>query len=140
MYQATVAISQEFDRANIKYQLTDDQDEGYSYVEASFKSKAGTVVLVKYISRDNDNDYAVRVFSLAHIPDEKIEDALKLINAKNRKFRYVKFVLDDDGDVNMEYDLPMKGGNLGPCAVEMFIRFVKIIDEVLPEFMHLIWA
>lgn len=140
MYQATMEIIQEFDRANIKYDVVDNQDEGYSFVDARFKADTGAVVSIKFISKDDENDFEVRAFSLAHIPDDKLYGALELINRQNRKFRYVKFVLDDDGDVNLEYDLPVKGANVGPCAVEMFIRFMRIIDEALPDFMHLIWG
>lgn len=140
MYRATVEICQEFDEANIKYDVVDNQDAGYSYVAASFKSKANTVVSIKFISNDDDSDVEVRAFSLAHIPDERFAGALKLVNELNRRFRYVKFVIGADNDVNAEYDLPLRNTNLGPCATEIFIRSMKIIDEALPELMHLIWA
>ncbi|MDD7367892.1 MAG: YbjN domain-containing protein [Clostridiales bacterium] len=140
MYQATMEIIQEFDSANIKYDAVDNQDANYSYVAASFKSKANTVVSIKFISNDDDGDAEVRAFSLAHIPDERLAGALKLVNELNRRFRYVKFVIGEDNDVNAEYDLPLRNANIGPCATEMFIRCMKIIDVALPELMHLIWA
>lgn len=127
---ATMEIIQEFDSANIKYDAVDNQDANYSYVAASFK----------FISNDDDGDVEVRAFSLAHIPDERLAGALKLVNELNRRFRYVKFVIGEDNDVNAEYDLPLRNANIGPCATEMFIRCMKIIDVALPELMHLIWA
>ena len=130
MYQATMEIIQEFDNANIKYDAVDNQDANYSYVAAS----------IKFISNDDDGDAEVRAFSLAHIPDERLAGALKLVNELNRRFRYVKFVIGEDNDVNAEYDLPLRNANIGPCATEMFIRCMKIIDVALPELMHLIWA
>ena len=140
MYQATLEIVREFDRVNIKYDVVDNQDDGYSLVDAGFRACTGTHVSVKFISNDDDNDFEVRAFSLAHVPDEKLSGALKLVNEQNRKYRFVKFVIDNDGDINLEYDMPMKSTSIGPCAAEMFIRFMKIIDEALPDFMRFIWG
>ncbi len=114
MYRATLEICQEFDEANIKYDVVDNQDAGYSYVSASFKPKANTVVSIKFISNDDDSDVEVRAFSLAHIPDERLAGALKLVNELNRRFRYVKFVIGEDNDVNAEYDLPLRHGDIHP--------------------------
>lgn len=96
-------------------------------------------VPIKFISND-DSDVEVRAFSLAHISDERLAGALKLIDEQNLRFRYVKFVIDKDNDVNAEYDLLQRNENVGSCAAEMFIRFMRIIDDALPELMHLIWA
>ena len=49
---ATMEIIQEFDSANIKYDAVDNQDANYSYVAASFKSKANMVVSIKFISNE----------------------------------------------------------------------------------------
>ena len=140
MHQATMEICQEFDRVKIKYDVVDNQDRDFSYVDANFKSERGTIVSIKFVSEDDDADVQVRAFSLAHVPDERLGDVLKVINNLNCKYRFVKFLIDRENDVALECDLPMNNANIGPCATEMFIRSMKIIDEALPEIMRAIWA
>lgn len=140
MHQATMEICQEFDRVKIKYDVVDNQDRDFSYVDARYKAKTGAIVSIKFVSEDDDADVQVRAFSLAHVLDERFGDVLKVINNLNCTYRFVKFVIDRENDVAMEYDLPMNNASIGRCATEMLIRSMKIIDEVLPEIMHAIWA
>ena len=137
MFKATQAIKDEFDRVGIKYRVV--EDEKRCIVEAGFKSDAGTSVRVQFISRDDDNDVAVRAFSLASVPESKVPAVTKLANDSNLKYRYIKFVVDNDNDFNAEYDFPVRCENIGPACGEIFVRFMKIIDEVLPAVMKEIW-
>ena len=140
MHQATMEICQEFDRVKIKYDVVDNQDRDFSYVDVRYKAKTGAIVSIKFVSEDDDADVQVRAFSLAHVPDERFGDVLKVINNLNCTYRFVKFLINRENDVALECDLPMNNANIGPCATEMFIRSMKIIDEALPEIMRAIWA
>ena len=64
---------------------------------------------------------------------------LEALNALNVKYRYVKFCCDNDGDVNIEYDYPVRSENPENSAEEIVIRFVKIIDDAYPQLMHALW-
>ena len=81
----------------------------------------------------------MRVFGLIHVNEDARPRVLKACNAVNRKFRYVKFVLDDDGDVNVEYDCPVSGSNPATSAREMVIRFADIVDQAYPDLMRAIY-
>ena len=95
---------------------------------------------IQFISNDDDDDVAVRVFSLLNLDESNREKLLPTINELNEQYRFVKFVCDSDGDLNLEYDFPVNGSNPAESATEMVARFVNIINEVYPVFMRKLWS
>ena len=81
-----------------------EENEKSSEVWLQFPVKNGGNYRIKFISTDNDNDVAVRVFGLLRVDDTQKAKILEALNALNVKYRYVKFCCDNDGDVNIEYD------------------------------------
>ena len=65
-----------------------------------------------------------------------------LANELNRKYKYVKFSIDNDGDMTAQWDLPDNVPNeaVGATGVEILIRMFQIIDDVYPEVMKAIWS
>ena len=137
IYNATKLIDEAFKQAGIKYRVEDG--EKTSRVVAGFTPKNGSAVRVNFISSDDDNDVAVRAIAIVSATDDKRDAMLRIVNECNAQFRYCKFVVDDDNDVNAEFDFPVRTQNVGPMAVEIFIRFMKIIEEVYPRFMKALW-
>ena len=95
---------------------------------------------IHFISTKEKNDVAVRVFGLLTVEDSHRDKILPVINKLNNKYRYIKFVLDDDGDVNLEYDFTLRCPDPTVSAEEIVIRMVKIVDESYPELMRAMWA
>ncbi|HIU18805.1 MAG TPA: YbjN domain-containing protein [Candidatus Limiplasma stercoravium] len=116
-----------------------EENEKSSEVWLQFPVKNGGNYRIKFISTDNDNDVAVRVFGLLRVDDTQKAKILEALNALNVKYRYVKFCCDNDGDVNIEYDYPVRSENPENSAEEIVIRFVKIIDDAYPQLMHALW-
>lgn len=137
MFQASKKIQEAFQAANLKCSV--EEQEGRSIVRAGVSGKQ-TNYRVLFISRDEDNDVEVRVFSLVKFPADKRDAGLNAVNECNRKYRYLKFVIDDDNDVNVEFDFPVRTKEPGSVAVEILIRIMKIVDDVYPVFMRSIWG
>lgn len=141
IYKATNLIIEAFDEHGIKYDVVERADA--SIVEAAFSVDAGPQVIVRYISRDDDNDVAIRVFGLiCKIPEEKRMPVLEACNTLNGKLRFVKFYLDRDSSVNVEADLPVRieDSCVGECCFELFVRIMQILDgefHVLAEALYL---
>ena len=140
MFKATQAIYSALKASKLELKVFTDENEAQSFVWLQFTAKNGSPYRIQFISRDDDNDVAVRIFSLIHVESSQIEKVLPAINAVNSKFRYTKFVIDNDGDINVEYDFLVRAANVEECAEEIVIRFVKIIDEAYPVLMHALWS
>ena len=139
MYQATQSIYNELRKdANLKVFI--DESDTSSSVWLQFGIKNGGNYRIRFISKDDDNDVAVRVFSLVEVDESKQAKVLPIINQLNSKYRFVKFVLDSDGDINLEYDYLVRCPNPAVSAREIVIRIVKIVDEAYPELMRAMWA
>ena len=65
------------------------------------------------------------------VPMNKRFQILETINVLNNKYRFLKFNLDLDNDIHVEYDLPVSTGVdcLGEMSFEIFIRTMQILNE-----------
>lgn len=125
--KATGLIVEEFTKAELKFQV--DGDEERETILIGFPINCGPNVIVRYICTGNRNDVAARVFGLlTGIPEEKRNRVMQACNILSGKIRYLKFYLDRDGDVNVEYDFPelLPDSCVGKIAVESF-RIFRIV-------------
>ena len=140
MYKATELIAQTFDNHGIKYRVVDAGEA--SIVEAGFVIDARPDVIVRFISKDDDNDVAIRVFGLVHhIPSSKKLAMMEACNRLNTKIRFLKFYLNSDSDINVDADLPVQTDDqcVGECCFELFIRIMSILNNeyhVLAEALY----
>lgn len=138
VYKATKEIADAFDTLDIKYSIREMTSS--SAVKVSWDGEVAKDQTMYFISSDDDGDVHAENMSMAHVPATKKDQVLSCLNGLNRRFRYVKFSLDDDSDVRVEYDFPLRNKNIGPIAQEIFLRFMNIIDEAYPEVMKAIWS
>lgn len=130
IHKATDLIVKTFDEHGVKYRVTEVADA--SMVEAGFEVEAGPEVIVRYISKDEDNDVAVRIYGLMHkIPEAKRVTVIEACNTLSAKIRFFKFYLDTNASVNVEADLPVQTDDecLGECCFELFARIMSILNS-----------
>ena len=140
MFQATRAIYDELSRVDGFKPFTEESSE-VSEVWLRFSvENGGGSYRIRLISTDNDNDVAIRVHSLLSLSGDQRVRILPALNFLNNKYRFVKFVCDKDGDVNVEYDYPVRAVNPAASAREMVNRFANIIDESYPVLMKALWG
>ena len=61
-------------------------------------------------------------------------------NELNNKYRWVKFVIDDDRDINIEADCVISPSTAGTVCIEMFYHFMGIAKEAYPVLMRAQWG
>ena len=62
-----------------------------------------------------------------------------VINKVNSTYRWVKFYLDDDGDVRVEVDALLDDDSCGEECLGLFQRLGNIADDAYPVLMKEIW-
>ena len=141
IYNATNLIAEAFDAHGIKYDVVEREDA--SIIDAGFAIDSGPQVIVHFISKDDDNDVAIRIYGLiCKISEARRPAVLEACNTLNGKMRFIKFYLDQDDSINVEADLPVQTADscLGECCFELFIRIMQILDaefHVLAEALYL---
>lgn len=139
VHPAIAAIKKAFDEADI-HSAVSQWNERWELV-AGISGKHSSYQ-IKYICHGNGNAVAIRVFGLAHFPKGREQAAYRLLNGLQSEYRYLKFTLDEDNDVRLEYDLPQDTDleSVGAIGREMLLRIMRMIDEFYPEIMKAIWA
>lgn len=141
MYKATGLIQETFDEKGIKYRV--ETAGKAEMVCAGFTIDEGPFVIARFVSRDNDNDVGLRVLGLINdVTEAKRARVMEACNVLNNMIRYVKFYIDDDGDVNVEYDFPCRLSDdcVGEVAYEMFRRLMAILDGEYSIFMRAMYT
>lgn len=113
----------------------------HKFLEAGFSGKNLSIKLRMFAVGDN-GEFKILSDSIAKVPSEKTQDGYKLMNELNRDYKYAKFILEDNGSVTAQWDLPdnVNAASIGPTAVEMLLRVANIIDSAYPEIMKMIWS
>ena len=131
-------IKEAFDATDTKYSVNHFGDQWE--LVAGINGKAN-IFEIKFISKEAANSaVALRVFSLAHVENHQKSRILRTLNRLNDKYRFVRFTLDSDNDIKVEYDFPEKTQNIGAVALEMLLRTVSIVDSAYPELMRDLWS
>ena len=131
-FKATSLITDKFNDRGLIYSV---RDLGREEILVDIPVQGGPLVYMKMISSDNHNDVAIRLPCLfSHIPDEKRIRMMEACNYINMKVRFLKFIVDNDNDLNLEYDLPqsMSDDCVGESAMEMLIRTSQILKDFYP--------
>lgn len=99
-----------------------------------------TTVAVRAVFDDDGHTVAIRCFRLARTKEDRFIDVLKTCNELNNRFRWVKFAIDNDNDINMEIDCIVNEETAGEVVLELVQRLCSIADEVYPELMKVIYG
>ena len=132
-YKTVRLISEAFDRHNIVYQVYETEE--YQEIQAPFSIDVGPLVTVHFNSKDRGNDLEIRLPGLVNnIPAEKRPSMLEVCNTLNEKYRFTKFSINKDGNVNVKYDLPVTTGDesVGEMCFDIFVILIQILNQGYP--------
>lgn len=130
-------VKTEFESAGIKCLSAQFGDQWEVHAGVSGK---GTTYTMKFICNVKTSDnLGLRVFDLIHVPTEKRGEILSLLSQFQSRYRFWRFNLDASNQVNLEYDFPPATSKHGKMAVELFLRTMKMIDDIYPELSQCVW-
>ena len=140
IYPATQSIYDHFTGNGTKCRIV--EQDTVSFVEAGFSGKNVAGILLRFISNSDHNDVALRSAPIARIPAERMESVCRILNDCNCRFRFLKFVVDNERDITAQCDLPqaLPLEDVGPAAMELFVRSMQIIDACHPDIMRSIYS
>ena len=99
-----------------------------------------TIPIYVFFDADGDPLVSFKCWEIANFKDEKMAGGVIACNLLNKKYRWVKFYLDDDSDVVAQIDAYVDEETCGSECLSLVKRMVNIIDEGYPTFMRAIWA
>lgn len=140
-FNATRLIAEAFENHGIPFEVK--APPGLEAIVTGFPVDGGSAVTMLFISRDNDNDVAVRVPQLiTNTPKAKRPRVMEACNILSLEVTHLKFDVDRSGNVNVEYDFPQHTPDegVGEMAVELFVRMMEALDSHFGIFMKAIYT
>jgi len=123
------------DKKDVHYTV-EDEDR----VRIVFNGKNMPSISLRFIFGDDGRDVAIRVFSIAKVPDNKIKDTCVVCSKLNSRFRWIKFYLDRDNEVTASDDAVLDPYTTGEECFELLLRSTDIVDKAYPEIMRSLWS
>lgn len=115
-----------------------DRDE--NVVEVAY-SGVNVRAIPIYVDFDDNGSQCVafKCWEIANFKN-KLAAGLIACNELNKKWRWVKFYIDNDGDIIADNDSIVSSDTCGSECFEIVRRMVNIIDESYQTIMQALWS
>ena len=127
MNSAINEIHKAFEKAGLKHDVQEIAGKAILFTGMTGNSSTYRFFFVK--EGDIGNDVALRIHNISHCSKSQVDRAREVLNKLQLQYRFLRFTIDDDGDINGEYDFPTTYEDIGKGAVEMCLRLVLLLDQ-----------
>ncbi len=125
------------DAKNLKYDV--EEGDGHTLVSISTGAENMTSIRVNLFIDDDNSHVSLCVIGFIRVKPENFANALIACNSCNQKYRWVKFVIDDDMDINAMDDAVTNPDSAGEELFELMVRMMQVVDDSYPVFMKSLW-
>lgn len=125
---------QHMDNEGVKY--TDHKEHIVKVVYGGDNLKSIPIYIV--FDKEGDALVQLKCWDIANLKN-KVGRAMIACNELNNKYRWVKFYIDKDGDINGELDAIVDAASAGEECLSLVRRMVNIIDEAYPVFGRILF-
>ena len=118
-----------FDSKNMDFMISED----FTSITTQFdlENTDGINVFIRF--DPGDHTVHLKTSNIITFPEMKLLEMLALVNALNRQFRWVKFVVDEQNkSIVAEDDAVIQLESCGEEVFECSLHFAKIVDEAYP--------
>lgn len=129
MNSAINEIRKAFTDAGLKYDIQTLGDKTILLTGMTGNADTYKFLLIK--DGDGGNDVALRILKISSCSRSQYDRVREVLNELQLKYRFLRFTIDNDGDINGEYDFPTTYEDIGKGAVEMCLRLTIILDECI---------
>lgn len=127
-------FSEYLDAKEIKYSV-EDSNRLSVFLRGDNMSTIRTI----FVFGNDGKDVAIRIFSVAKVPKDKLFKFYFVCSELNSKFRWVKFYVDDDGELTVAHDAVIDPYTIATECFELLMRICHIIDQAYPLLMKILW-
>ena len=143
MYQPISCIEKVFSEAGIHFKKYENKEVDHQIIEAPMVVPGIPVLTIRFIAVSGRHEVGMRLYSLVYqVPKAKQKKMLEAVNELNLKYRFLRFYMDDDGDVSVAYDFPdrLDDASIGKAAFEILVRTLKVMSMAYPALMEALIA
>ena len=116
-----------------------DRDE--KIVSISYRGdNMPSIDIIVAFDADEKPDVSLRCWTIAKFPEDKMLNGLVASNELNKQYRFVRFCVDKDNDLNCEADIDLTENSCGELILKLVRRMVNIVDDAYPVAMKALWG
>lgn len=135
MTTATQIFANFLDEKGVRYNVEDEH-----ILSIKYSGDNALDIRLLFFFGEDGRDVAIRCFSVAKVPSEKLARAHETCSKLNAKWRWLKFYVDSDNEVTVADDAVVEPNTLGAECFELMLRCVDIVDKAYPDIMGTIWG
>lgn len=135
MANANRIFANYLDSKGIRYQIRNEES-----IAITYNGDNAPEIRLIFVFGDDGSDVAIRAFSVAKVPSEKLARAYKTCSVLNNKWRWMKFYVDSDDEVTAADDAVIEPNTLAEECFELLLREIDIVDKAYPDIMAAIWG
>lgn len=139
MQETTKRFLQHLDSEKIKYEAKERKEQS-DWVCVKYQGDNVDPVTIQFFFGLDGKDVALRVFTIAKVPQNKTVDMLKTLNELMVEYRWLRFYLDADNEVTASYDATITAETAAPVSTELMFRTLNIVDDCYPRIMKTLWT
>lgn len=138
--EQALKIETEMVNANLKF----DRDDSQERIRIQLVFGGGDFSyehVVFHIIIDEDGTGAHVVSSpIVSVQTDRYAQLLSACNECNTTYRWAKFYIDEDSDLMVECDVPLRDSSVGDECVEVVMRLADIVDQAYATIMRAAWG
>lgn len=138
MNSAAKLFGDYLEQRNLKYSIPRSD-----VVSVGFDGENTSSIRLTFFFGTDGRDVAIRSNSIVKIQKEDADQYLKALIAcslLNKDFRWIKFYINDDGEIIAEDDAVIEPHTTGEECYELLLREVSMIDKAYPIIMKVVWG
>ena len=136
IFQRTREVMAMLKTAKIKYEVL-RSDKEMNVLLASVRGKNMSKVDIQIFVDPNVPHWLIyRVFNIVRVPKTKINTILSTVNYLNYKYKFCKFVFEDDS-IRADYDLEAK--KIDSDCSQALMNLIMICDDTYPKLMKAVY-
>ncbi|MBQ8053718.1 MAG: YbjN domain-containing protein [Lachnospiraceae bacterium] len=129
-------ISKYMDSKGWHYQVL---QEG-ALIKTGFNGKNAQKVDLYIHIEEERNEVHLRSFNYIRVPEDKMNNILRLCSQMNKTYSWVKFYVDEkDMTVTLADDAVVEPSTCGDETFGLMYRMLLICDDAYPEFMRALY-
>ncbi len=133
-------IKSYLDEKEIRYDYYEASEKRDEAIRVSTRAENKESISINLFIDEDGGSMNIKSFTVAKVPENKLAEVFACLNALNSAYRWVKFYVDSDNEVTVAGDAIVDAATAGEEALEIIARYIKIIDEIYPRLMKVIWA
>ncbi len=140
-FQKTKETAEVFEDAGIKYRHIEKPDS--EALEAVFHVDNVPDFSAYFIFRGEDAPVGIRIFDIVqNVSKDRQSRVLEACNILNCTVQFLKFMLSEDGSVELVYDIPSlnRGRETGEIAIGILIGTLRVLDEQYAFLMKAVFS